>query len=83
VKKFGFGGRAGISSKFYKCDHFKGKGIKSPQDRTMIKVFHCVWRAWKGTAVKLFRYPYPPSQLKAIFLQFQRDEEGLSFWITL
>jgi hypothetical protein len=39
VKKLGFGGRAGISSEFYKCDRFEGKGYKAVQKKTIIKVF--------------------------------------------
>jgi len=40
VKKLGFGGRAEISSKFYKCDRFEGKGYKALQIETIIEVFH-------------------------------------------
>jgi hypothetical protein len=43
VKKMGFGGRAGISPKFYKCGRFEGKGNKALQITTIIKVFHCGW----------------------------------------
>ena len=33
-------GRAGISSKFYKCDRSEGKGNKALQVITIIEVFH-------------------------------------------
>jgi len=39
MKKMGFGGRAGISPKFYKCGRFEGKGNKALQGTTMIEVF--------------------------------------------
>jgi len=39
VKKLGFGGRAGISSEFYKCDCFEGKGYKAVQKKRLLKFF--------------------------------------------
>jgi len=39
-EEIGIAGRAGISSKFYKCGRFKGKGDKALQVTTIIEVFH-------------------------------------------
>jgi hypothetical protein len=39
----GFSGRAGISSKFYKCGRFESKGNKALQLTMTIKVFHRGW----------------------------------------
>ena len=74
----------GISSKFYNCGRFEGRGNKALQVTTIIEVFHRGELTRKCTAVKLWedsrltaasrksaRYPYPPSQLEAIFSQLQ------------
>jgi len=39
VKKLGFSDRAGISSKFYKCGRFEGKGNKALRVTTIINFF--------------------------------------------
>jgi hypothetical protein len=39
--KIGVVGRAGISSKFYKCGHLGGKGNKVLRLTMMVEVFHC------------------------------------------
>jgi hypothetical protein len=54
-KKIGIVGRAGISSKFYKCGHFGGKGDKALPLAMIIEVFHCEYLMRKGTAVKLLK----------------------------
>jgi hypothetical protein len=39
-EKIGNAGRAGISSKFYNCGSFEGRGNKALQVKTIIEVFH-------------------------------------------
>jgi len=39
-EKIGNAGRAGISSKFYNCGPFEGRGNKALQVKTIIEVFH-------------------------------------------
>ena len=43
MKKLGLGGRAGISSKFYKCGRSEGKGNEAMEGAAIIKVFHHGW----------------------------------------
>ena len=81
-EKIGTAGRVGISSKFYTCGRFEGRGNKALQVTTIIEVFHRGGLTRKCTAVKLFRYPYPPSQLEAIFSQLQGGEGGLTIFIV-
>jgi hypothetical protein len=68
--------RVEISSTFFKCGRLEGEGNKALQRITIIQVFDCEVLTQKGVAVKLFRYPYPPSQLEAIFLWLQGGWRG-------
>jgi hypothetical protein len=70
-EKIGTAGRAGISTKFYICGHLEGEGNKALQIATFTEVFRRESSTQKGAAVKLFRYPNPPSELEAIFHSFR------------
>ena len=70
-------GRAAISSKFYNCGCLEGKCNKALEITKMVKVFQREELTEKGTAVKLFQYPCPPSRCEAIFSQLQGGERGL------
>jgi len=70
-EKIEIGGRAGKSSKFNKCGRLEGKGNNVLQVTTILEVFHRGELTREGTAVKLFRYPYPPSEVEAIISQHQ------------
>ena len=70
-------GRSAISSKFYNCGCLEGKGNKAPEIMKTVKVFQREALAGKGTAVKLFRYPCPPSRFEAIFSPFHRVQGGI------
>ena len=69
-------GRAGISSKFYKCGRLEGGGNKVLQVTAIVEVFRREQLTGICTAVKLFRYPSPPSQLEAIFSQLPFSKGG-------
>jgi hypothetical protein len=71
-------GRAAISSKFFNCGCLEGKGNKALESMKKVKVFASEESAGKGAAVKLFRYPCPPSRFGAIFSHLQGDEGGFS-----
>jgi hypothetical protein len=66
-EKIGTVAGAGISPRFYKCGRLEGRGNKALQLTTIIEVSHREGLTRKGTAVKLFRYSYPPLNFKDFF----------------
>jgi hypothetical protein len=59
-EKIGTAGRVGISSKFYNCGCFEGRGNKALQVATIIEVFH------RGGNAKMYRCKTFPISLPAL-----------------